>query len=248
MKHDMTEEPDMNSRKDFVINININWRILVVFGVVCCILVGAYSIGRAQDGGSPDINVQSAPLDNPSVSNPDIQTAPEAIQCSDGFIPTINGECIAVSDIGVSSGSSTGGSAILGGAGQRHFYLTSTNYYTNQVLTACAVGYHMGSLWEFLDVSNMIYDSHHPAAFNKADSGYGPPSDWNGWVRTGYDSSGSTTPGTGNCNTWSTTSSGVSGVAVKLSSSWEAAPGDIYTWNASSFTCNFTGPVWCVGD
>ena len=133
-------------------------------------------------------------------------------------------------------------------ASGRHFYLTNASFTTDQVLTACAAGYHAASLWEILDVSNLTYDYNHPAAYNKADSGYGPPSGWYGWVRTGYDSSGSPTTGSGNCNTWSTTSSGVSGVSVRLSNSWEAAPGDISTWDATSFTCNFSGPVWCVGN
>jgi hypothetical protein len=130
----------------------------------------------------------------------------------------------------------------------RHIYLTNTSYATNHTLTACAVGYHMASLWEMLDVSNMIYDNTHPAAYNKADSGYGPPSNWYGWVRTGFNSSNSITTGSGNCNTWTSISTGDYGVSVRLSNTWEAAPGDIVTWDATSFTCNYTGPVWCVGD
>jgi hypothetical protein len=129
----------------------------------------------------------------------------------------------------------------------RHFYLTSANYATNQVKTVCAAGYHMASLWEILDVSNLVYDYDHPAAYNKADSGYGPPSNWYGWVRTGYDSSGSTTTGAGNCLNWTSTSSPNNGVSVRLSDTWETAPGDIFTWDATSFGCGFTGPVWCVG-
>jgi hypothetical protein len=132
--------------------------------------------------------------------------------------------------------------------GGRHFYLTAANYATNRVRTACASGYHMASLWELYDVSNLVYDYGHPAAYTKADSGYGPPSYWYGWVRTGYDSSSSSTTGTGNCNNWSNTSSSVYGVSVRLSRTWETASGDIGPWDATSFTCNYTGPVWCVGD
>jgi hypothetical protein len=130
----------------------------------------------------------------------------------------------------------------------RHFYLTNTTYRTDQALTACAVGYHMASMWEILDVSNLTYDNDHPAAYNKADSGFGPPSYWNGWVRTGNSSSNSSTTGSGNCNTWTSISSTDSGVSVRLSNAWETAPGDIFTWDATSFTCNYIGPVWCVGE
>jgi hypothetical protein len=128
-----------------------------------------------------------------------------------------------------------------------HFYLTNASFATNRVLTACATGYHTASLWEILDVSNLIYDYDNPAAYRKADSGLGPPSYWHGWVRTGWDSSGDATTGTGNCNNWTSTSGTAYGVSVRLSRTWETAPGDIFTWDANSFTCNYTGPVWCVG-
>jgi hypothetical protein len=130
----------------------------------------------------------------------------------------------------------------------RHFYVTSAVYYPDQALTACSTGYHMASLWEILDVSNLTYDYDHPAAVSKADSGFGPPSNWYGWVRTGYDSSPSSVTGTGNCNNWSSRLDTVYGVSVRLSNSWEIAPGDIFTWDATSFTCNYVGPVWCIGD
>jgi hypothetical protein len=133
-------------------------------------------------------------------------------------------------------------------AGKRHFYLTNVSYPTNQALNACASGYHMASLWEILDVSNLIYDQDHPDAHTKDDSGYGPPSGWYGWIRTGGASSSSSTTGTGNCLNWSSTASDVYGVAIRLATQWEAAPGDISTWDATSFTCSPVGPVWCVGN
>ena len=133
--------------------------------------------------------------------------------------------------------------------GGRHFYLTSTSYNTDQVLNACAPGYHMASLWEIVDVSNLVYDWDHPAAYTKADSGQGPPSFWYGWVRTGFDSSSSSATGAGNCASWTTRSSSAYGVSVRLSYSWEALPGEIGgIWDATSFPCNYSGPVWCVGD
>ncbi len=130
----------------------------------------------------------------------------------------------------------------------RHVYLTAADHSTIAAKTACSPGYHMASLWELYDISNLTYDTTHPLAYTKADSGYGPPSGWYGWVRTGYDSSGSSTTGTGNCLNWTTADSANSGVAVRLSTDWETAPGDIGTWDAASFTCSLIGPIWCVGD
>jgi hypothetical protein len=130
----------------------------------------------------------------------------------------------------------------------RHFYLTDSSYYADQALTACSAGYHMASLWEILDVSNLTYDYDHPAAHTKDDSGFGPPSNWYGWVRTGYSSSSSSTTGTGNCNNWTSRLNTAYGVSVRLSNAWETAPGDISTWDATSFTCVVVSPVWCIGD
>jgi hypothetical protein len=141
-----------------------------------------------------------------------------------------------------------GASAFVPSGDGRHFYLTATNYHTNQPLTACAAGYHMASLWEILDVSDLTYDYQHPAAYGRADSGFGPPSNWYGWIRTGYDSSASIATGMGNCKNWTSTLATDYGVGVKLSAAWTTAPGSISSWIGTSFTCDFTAPVWCVGD
>jgi hypothetical protein len=121
-------------------------------------------------------------------------------------------------------------------------------YPATNVLSACASGYHMASLWEILDVSNLTYDHDHPAAYTQDDSGYGPPSAWLGWVRTGYSSSGTDTAGTGNCLAWSDATASNYGSAAMLSNAWEATPGDIFSWDTASFSCASIGPVWCAGD
>ena len=131
---------------------------------------------------------------------------------------------------------------------RRHFYVTAHKVPADGVLSACAPGYHAASIWEILDVSNLTYDAAHPAAFTRADSGYGPPSAWYGWVRTGYVSSASATAGTGNCYAWTSTAKGVYGTAVGLPYAWEIAPGDMSTWDATPAACAATGPVWCVGE
>ena len=138
--------------------------------------------------------------------------------------------------------------AFLPKSSGRHFYLTSLGYPTNAALTACASGYHMASLWEILDVSNLTYDYAHPAAYTQDDSGYGPPSGWFGRVRTGMSTSGSSIAGTGNCLNWTSISGSDFGATVRLSSAWETAPGEISTWDAASYACNIPFPVWCVGN
>jgi hypothetical protein len=106
----------------------------------------------------------------------------------------------------------------------------------------------MASLWEILDTSNWVYDHDHPTAHVQDDSGHGPPSQWYGWIRTGYWSSGDPIPGTGNCQAWTSRSSGDEGTLVRLTRYWETAPGEILTWDAYSFSCSTVGPVWCVKD
>ena len=130
----------------------------------------------------------------------------------------------------------------------RHYYLSNANYNGSQVLTACAVGYHLASFWEIQDTSNLTYDYNHPLAHTKQDSGFGPPSSWNGWVRTGFNSSSSNVAGSGNCLNWTSNADTDFGVLVRLTNTWETPPGEIGPWNATSFSCNTIGPVWCVGN
>lgn len=126
------------------------------------------------------------------------------------------------------------------------FYLTDTNYLPTEALNACSPGFHMASLWELIDVSNLVYAVNHPDAHTRPDSGQGPPSDWNGWVRTGGASSPSASAGVGNCSAW--TSSSNYGTSVKLGTDWPSTPTQIGPWIATAFDCNLVGPVWCVAD
>ena len=130
----------------------------------------------------------------------------------------------------------------------RYFYLTNANFLPDQAKTACGSGYHMASLWEILDVSALSYDHNHVGAHKKDDSGDGPPSYWYGWVRTGQSASVSNAAGTGNCQNWTSRNGGDYGTLVRLSRTWETAPGNIFTWEATSFVCSTIGPVWCVKD
>ena len=129
----------------------------------------------------------------------------------------------------------------------RRYYLTSSTVAANQVLTACATGYHMASLWEILDTTNLEYNS--TLGLTLSDSGSGPPAAYYGWVRTGYLNASSTTPGTGNCFTWGSVSGSYSGTRVRLPANWAAAAVQSAPWEANAAACNSTDTrVWCVGD
>ncbi len=64
--------------------------------------------------------------------------------------------------------------ASLANKGPRKFYLTKTLHTGAQALSACATGYHMASLWEIHDPTNLRYNTE--LGFTSgSDSGFGPP-------------------------------------------------------------------------
>ena len=237
----------MRANKTLSLDIRLSWQVLVGLLIFVGVGVGLVSTIRAQAAVPPSTNDPAAAANVQAPQAPGADQVAQPQECGD-LLATTNGECIAADEVGAAlPGSPTGGIATAGGAG-RLVYLTDANYYPDQALTACAAGYHMASLWEILDVSNIVYAYNHPAAHTKADSGNGPPSFWNGWVRTGNASSNSDVTGTGNCLAWTSRSASDYGVSVRLSRTWVTAPGDIFTWDATTFACSFTGPVWCAKD
>lgn len=132
--------------------------------------------------------------------------------------------------------------------GPRKFYLTQGSFNGSQALTACAQDYHMASLWEIFDTTNLRYDT--TLGQTEDDSGSGPPSSDAGWVRTGSRSSG--TDGTGgvdNCFAWTSDNSDHYGTIVFLTSAWDLPPRDrIDPWRGPAIGCNANVRVWCVQD
>jgi hypothetical protein len=132
----------------------------------------------------------------------------------------------------------------------RQYYLTEADTYTgSQPKTACAAGYHMASLWEILDPSNLRYNIN--LGYERADIGTGPPTATFGWIRTGYDSNDGSTSAAGqaNCSVWSIDSSGKYGTTVRLPSNWkDSNQQDIAVWDAGLRECSETAPAWCVAD
>lgn len=136
------------------------------------------------------------------------------------------------------------------GVSGRQYYLTiSDGYDGNDAPGACAAGYHMASLWELLDVSNMTYHSVLGYQIFPGDQGDGPPTDVDGWVRTGNAASiGPASPGVHNCAGYTFQDAGMSGTVVSLPNNWSAPGTLIGSWSASTSTCATSQRVWCVED
>jgi hypothetical protein len=130
-------------------------------------------------------------------------------------------------------------------ANMRQFYLTKTSYNGAQALAACASGYHMASMWEIVDPSNLKYNT--TLGYTMADSGQGPPLLW-GWVRTGFLSNNSSTAGLGNCSAWTSSYNGYYGSFAELPWGWLGglSPPNFDIWYVGANTCDQTLPVWCV--
>ena len=128
----------------------------------------------------------------------------------------------------------------------RQYYLTPDHTYDgSEALTACAAGYHMASLWELMDVSNLEYDTLNGES--RSDSGQGPPAIDVGWVRTGYNSNNSNTWGNANCNSWKTIEG--FGTLAGLQTDWtDSSTQDIHIWDIAGGDCNVGAKVWCIED
>lgn len=229
----------MNPRNEINIQINIDWRMFAILVIIAGALLAVFGAVRAQDGAPVYMNdlEEQTPVVQP------VSAPPELVDCAAGLLPTMNGECIQPDAPGFAPSSVM--TVTLPSQG-RHYYVTNFAGTGDKALTACAAGYHMASFWEIVDVSNLTYDYNHPSAVKKTDSGFGPPSFFYGWVRTGQDSSGVNSAGSGNCLNWTVGDAGNYGVAVRLTRTWETPPGEIGPWDATSFMCNTIGPVWCV--
>jgi hypothetical protein len=130
------------------------------------------------------------------------------------------------------------------------FYLTTGEYWGDEPLTACASGYHMASMWEIADPSNLRYDT--TLGVTSADSGSGPPTGppelYVGWVRTGYHSPDVTAlPGLANCNAWTSRNGVHDGTAVRLLPDWRTSVWTVGPWSVGYTSCGGSQwRVWCV--
>jgi hypothetical protein len=118
----------------------------------------------------------------------------------------------------------------------KFYYLTEGVYQGDEVLEACADGYHLASVWELLDVSDLTYNRH--LGISTPDSGYGPPAGYHpGWLRRGDLAD--------NCEGWSSIEPETMGLVGWLDySDLETGNG----WVRQPIDCGDTAHVWCVSD
>lgn len=126
-----------------------------------------------------------------------------------------------------------------------NFYLTKTKHNGAQALTACAAGYHMASIWEIHDPSNLRYNTAY--GLKSDDSGFGPP-DVRGWVRMGSVASGCGP--SGNCFAWTSANASDCGklVSLRFPNIADLAPPNMAPWRLGSSPCQLNHGVWCVQD
>ncbi len=135
----------------------------------------------------------------------------------------------------------------LGGVAKaRKFYLTRENTFDgSEAPSACAAGYHMASLWEIFDPSNLVYDT---ALGHPSGDGSGPPEFNIGWIRTGGGSGvgQNDTPGERNCGAYTINDADTKGTVAALQTNWTSGAGVIDPWVASTRACDQPVFVWCV--
>ena len=186
----------------------------------------------------------------------EVQTAPEKtividIKLTRGLVVTLS--CVLVLLVlvtfvtlaGDNASASEREAAQAASAGMRQFYLTSENFDGDQVLNACAAGYHMASLWEITDPSNLNYNT--ALGRTRPDSGQGPPFEW-GWVRTGYESYSSAINGRANCDSWTDDYDLDFGTMASLPSDWAGGEDHIGVWTTLVLPCDIPVAVWCIED
>jgi hypothetical protein len=127
------------------------------------------------------------------------------------------------------------------------YYLTSGDSYdAAEAPGACAEGYHMASLWEIWDTSNLRYETSLGYQYPSGDCGQGPPTGVEGWVRTGSTASTSTEgPGMANCSAYTSTTV-ISGTVVALPTNWSTPDSTMGVWEAGTAGCSSSMRVWCV--
>jgi len=143
----------------------------------------------------------------------------------------------------------------LSSGAMRQYYLSQSYVQADRALAGCASGYHFASIWEIADPSSLKYNT--TLGRVSSDSGQGPPTaimflgspiPAQGWVRTGYSSSATSSSGQANCNAWSSKGPFAVGMVASLPTDWTGGGQDIGVWNTETRGCDRLAEVWCVQD
>ncbi len=140
--------------------------------------------------------------------------------------------------------------------GRKKFYLTTEFFRAFEAPGACDEGFHMASLFEMIDPSDLVYDVGRGTV--QADSGLGPPTGSLtlnlGWVRTGYSANRVGDDGRGNCEAYADPMPGFSDVGSVVSlQPFLGAARAVSPWSTSGggppdAECYADNRVWCVQD
>lgn len=131
--------------------------------------------------------------------------------------------------------------------GRRRFYLSPVPVNGAAALSACHAGYHMASLWEIHDPSQLAYAANY--GVTTGDTGKGPVA-FSGWARTGFETRFLTQgAGFASCAAWTASDGVTTGSLVALDPSWgDASMLDQSPWQAQHDFCSAVHNVWCVED
>jgi hypothetical protein len=138
-------------------------------------------------------------------------------------------------------------------ASAKMYYLTVASFTGGDAITACDSGFHMASISEMQDPSNLQYATRSTAAYDSLVDGQrlGPPTNYMGWVRTeAYPLTGFSD----NCNFWQSSSDQQRGTTMSLYPILGDANPDLYAsdpttwWHKVQQMCSLPEPVWCVED
>lgn len=134
--------------------------------------------------------------------------------------------------------------------GRKQYYLTNFGFPASQAKAACLAGFHMASLTEILDPSNLQYALLDPLIAARAEQDARGAPHPEGWVRTVYQlGSGVGPPGQANCFSYSSFANATEfGTVARLTSDWTTAPLSVSPWSTRTETCLTNVRVWCVED
>ena len=135
------------------------------------------------------------------------------------------------------------------------YYLTNNYFYGGDAITACDSGFHMASISEIQDPSNLQYATRSTTAHDALVDGEGfePPSDHKGWVRTGsFPLVG--VPDYSDYNMSSIDQQTGITVAFHVHNIWGDLSMDPFSsdpttgWQTAHRLLSYPQPVWCVED
>jgi hypothetical protein len=132
----------------------------------------------------------------------------------------------------------------------KFYYVTPTGHKGNDVLEACAEGYHFASISELQNFSELAYDTEADLSdSSKFDHGHGFGLGYRAWVRSGYINDSAM-----NCNGWTTADSLNRGTWVQLNydiesmQEWPGVSEFEFQWTGGRISCDTAFRVYCVAD